>query len=163
MNEDYLLDSVLIRMMELGDRKKGLAEKILNITAEQSKLLTPEKAEELLRAIDRKQELINDINLIDAEVLPLEKDISCIIVMPLCDEVNKDVFEKRKEINSQMQKIVSLFKETRKLEKENLSKMSIEYQKLKKKIEMLHTKRGTVKAYNAPAVQSGGYFVDKKK
>jgi uncharacterized coiled-coil protein SlyX len=162
MNENYL-DSLLTRMIEQGDRKKRLAEGILNITAEQSKLLTPEKVEELLTAIDRKQELIDEINLIDVEVLPLEKEISSLSAVMVCDELNKRVFEKRKEIDSQIQKIVLLFKETSKLEKENLSKMSTEHKKLKKNIEMLHTKRGTVKAYNMHAVQSDGYFVDKKK
>ncbi len=49
--------------------------KFFNLTDEQVKLLTPDKAGELLALIERKQEYIDEIGLIETEVAPLEKEV----------------------------------------------------------------------------------------
>lgn len=157
------LNNILTRMIDLLAHKKGLMERIFNLTAEQSKLLTPEKVEELLATTEKKQECINGISLIDAELSPLEKEVLRLTGMSAWDEVNKVANVNLKEVDSLRKQMILLVEETQKLENENLSKISIEYQKLKKDIELLHTKRGTVKVYQGSTMQPDGYFIDKKK
>ena len=142
----------LTKMIDLLDRKKGLMEALINLTTEQSKLLTPEKVAELMATIEKKQECIKEIHLIDAEVLPLEKEL-------LSLSMSKDI----QVIDTLRGQIISLAKETQQLENENLGKMKYEHQKLKNEIESLQAKRGTLRAYRRLTRQSDGYFVDKKK
>ncbi|NLI13206.1 MAG: flagellar protein FlgN [Peptococcaceae bacterium] len=157
------LNKILTRMIDLLARKKGLMERIFNITVEQSKLLTPEKVEDLLATIERKQEYINEISLIDAEVAPLEKEVLRLNGMPVWDGSNKGAKVMLEEVENLRKQMVVILEDTRKLENENLSKISLEHQKLKDEIALLHTKRGTLKAYQGYALQSDGYFIDKKK
>jgi len=159
---ENILDRILTRMFDLADRKKGLVERIYNITVEQSDLLIPERVEELLAAIERKQECISEITLIDTEVLPLEKKLLILKSVSFWDEMIKDIDEEWERINYLRRQTVSLVEKTRKIEVENLNRFSSEYKKLKKHIQLLHTKKGSVKAYQGSAIQSDGYFVDMK-
>jgi len=157
------LNNVLARMVDLLVRKKGLVERTFDLTAEQSKLLKPEKAEELLATIEKKQECINGISLIDAELSPLEKEVLRLTGIPAWTEVNKAANVKFEEVDSLRKQMVLLAEEIRKLEIENLGEISLEHQKLKDEIKSLQAKRGTLKAYRRLALQSDGYFIDKKK
>lgn len=156
-------------MIDFLARKKELMEKIFEITLEQSTLLSPENLEELLAAIERKQELINDINRINAAALPLEREFLSLGGIPSGDGAPKDmqayraVDEKKDAIDTLQKQMVLLVKETRKLEKENLNRISIEFRQLKKDIERIHKKRGSLRAYQRLTTQSDGYFIDKKK
>lgn len=157
------LDSTLTRMVDLLAQETGLMEKIFNLTNEQSKLLTPEKAGELLTIIERKQECINEISLIDTGVAALEKEVLRLTGVSAWPEVNKTANVKLQEVDNMRQQVVQLLEKTRKLENDNLDKISYEHQKLKSGIESLQAKRETLRAYQGHTLQSDGYFIDKKK
>ncbi|MDD4335681.1 MAG: hypothetical protein PHY77_08775, partial [Desulfotomaculaceae bacterium] len=67
---------MLNRIYDLQKKKTKLMEEIYKITLEQSKISLPEKIEHLLAITDRRQEHINSIDEINAELLPQEKEIS---------------------------------------------------------------------------------------
>jgi GTPase SAR1 family protein len=161
MSENFS-NRTLTRIIDLAKRKKSLMKEIFNITTLQSGLLTPEKAEDLLTAIGRKQEHINEISQIDVEVLPLEKELLRWHSITSWDNAPKDVNKKWQEISTLRQQTVLLAKETRQIEAENLARISTEYRKLKIDMALLYTKRGSAKAYRGNDRQTDGYFVDNK-
>ncbi len=157
------LDGTLTRMVDLLARETVLMGKFFNLTDEQVKLLTPDKAGELLAIIERKQEYIDEIGLIETEVAPLEKEVLRLTGVSAWHEVNKAANVKLEEVDNMRQQVVLLLEKTRKLENENIGKISYEHQKLKNEIESLQAKRETLRAYQGHTLQSDGYFVDKKK
>jgi GTPase SAR1 family protein len=161
MSENFS-NRTLTRIIDLAKRKKSLMKEIFNITTLQSGLLTPEKAEDLLTAIGRKQEHINEISQIDVEVLPLEKELLRWHSITSWDNAPEGVNKKWQEISTLRQQTVLLAKETRQIEAENLARISTEYRKLKIDMALLYTKRGSAKAYRGNDRQTDGYFVDNK-
>ncbi len=159
---ENLPNTSLTKIIDLTKRKKRLMKEIFNVTTLQSGLLTPDKAEDLLTAIGRKQEHINEISQIEVEVLPLEKEFLSWHNLSSWDNAPVDVKEKWQEISTLRQQTVSLAKETRQIEAENLARISTEYRKLKIDMALLYTKRGSAKAYRGNDRQTDGYFVDNK-
>lgn len=162
MPED-ILSSLLNSMVEHTTGKKKLMEEILLLTAGQSDLVTPEKADKLLALIERKQDCIDNINKIDAEVLRLEEKILNIAGIFSWEEGKKFFGEKWETIGRLRNEVTLLIQEAQRQDEQNGRKISEEYRKLKKNMESLHSRRGSVKAYQGPAAQSSGYFIDNKK
>ncbi len=137
-------------------------EEIFHITIQQSGMLTQDRVEELLTVIGRKQECINQISMIEVEVLPLEKEYLSKHSMSSWHDKFEDADEKWREIVSLRRQTISIAAETKLIEVENINKMNKEYQILKENIALLHSKRGSMQAYQGAHKQSGGFFVDNK-
>lgn len=157
------LNELLGRAAVHTARKKSLVEEIQLLTSGQSGLLAPEKAEELLTLIEKKKGCINEINKIDAEVLRLEENIINAAGISFREEIKKILHDKWEEIEKARYDITLILQETQRLDEQNRRKIDEEYCKLKSDMESLCARRGTVKAYQGSAVQSGGYFIDQKK
>lgn len=156
-------DSMLDKLVELLYRKKTLLNEFFEVTCQQSGLLEPEKVERLLGLIDRKQACIDSINQIDVEITHLEKKIPAAAGVSSF-ETEKYILGGKWEIIERLRhEIALLLKETHSLDVQNRFKINEAYRKLKKIIESLHARKGTVKAYQGHVAQSGGYFVDDKR
>lgn len=154
---------MLSKIYDLKKQKIKLLEEIYKTTMEQSKYLNPEKIDDLIVIIDKKQELINIINEINAELLPLEKKI------PECTEnsggeESTKLFEENLEgirILGERAKLLAV--KIRKLEDHNLKMVSGEFENLKIKIKSLNQRKGSAQAYRGAPVQRDGYFIDNRK
>ncbi|MCM1567155.1 MAG: flagellar protein FlgN [Dehalobacter sp.] len=154
---------MLKKIYDLKKQKIKLMEEIYKTTLEQTKFLVPEKIDDLLAIIDRKQQHIDTINEINAELLPLEKQISN-YTESAGGEESKKLFEENLEgirILGDRAKLLAV--KIRKLEDQNLQAVSGEFQNLKKEIKSLNQRKGTYKAYRGPVVQTDGYFIDNRK
>lgn len=151
---------MLKKAYDLKRQKIKILEEIYKITVEQSQLLTPEKSDDILSVIERKQEHINNFNEINTELLPLEKKILNCNERSGGEEANKIFEEKLEGIRILGERAALLAKKIQVLEKQNLQKISVEFQRLKKDIELLKIKKGTIKAYHSEVVQQDGYFID---
>ncbi len=154
---------MLNKIYDLKKQKIKLMEEIYKNTLEQSKFLVPEKIDDLLAIIDRKQQHIDAINEINAELLPLEKQISN-HTESTGGEESKKLFEENLEgirILGERAKLLAV--KIRKLEDQNLQAVSGEFQNLKREIKSLNQRKGTYKAYRGPIVQTDGYFIDNRK
>lgn len=154
---------MLNKVYDLIKQKIKLMEEIYKITAEQSQFLVPEKSGGLLDAIDRKQEHIDNINEINDELRPLEKRILNCCENPGGEEANKIFEEKLEGFRILKEKANLIAAKISALEKQNLQRISGEFQGLKRDIELLNIRKGTLKAYGGKPFQSDGYFVDNKK
>lgn len=154
---------MLEKIYDLKKQKIKLMEEIYKTTLEQSKYLIPDKIDDLLAIIERKQEHINTIDHINAELLPLEKKISSSTESIGGEESNK-LFEENHEgirILGESAKLLAV--KIRKLEEQNLQMVSGEFQNLKREIQLLNQRKGSYKAYRGGVAQSNGYFIDNKK
>jgi len=158
-----ILSKLLNRMVELAAGKKQMIEEVKLLTCSQSGLLAPEKVDEHLKLIQTKQRYIDGIRQIDSEMLFLREEMLRAAGLSSWAEVEKSFGVKWKAFEDLQREITSLIRETRDLDEQNRRIINGEYQKLRKSIESLRATRGSVKAYRRPAVQSGGYFIDKKK
>lgn len=154
---------MLNNIFTLTKQKTQLMDEICKITLEQSRLLTPEKSDDLLVIIEKKQGYINTVNEINAELLPLEKKILNCTERSGGEEAKKLYEEKLEEIRILGEKETLLAAKIRKLEEQNIRGISGELQSLKREIETLNAKKGTVKSYRGVVVQTDGYFIDNKK
>lgn len=154
---------MLKRIYDLKKQKIKLMEEIYKTTMEQSKFLVPEKVDDLLAIIDRKQQHIDTINEINAELLPLEKQISSYTEISGGEEAKK-IYEENLEgirILGERAKLIAV--KIRKLEDQNLQMVSGEFQNLKREIKSLNQRKGSVKAYRGATFQTDGYFIDNRK
>lgn len=154
---------MLNKLYDLIKQKIKLMEEIYKITAEQSRFLTPEKCDDLLVMIERKQGHIDNINEINAELRPLEKKILNCGERPGGEEANKIFEEKLEGFRILKEKANLIAAKISALEKQNLQKINVEFQGLKRDIELLNMRKGTLKAYSGTSFQSDGYFVDNIK
>jgi len=137
-------------------------EEIYKTTLEQSQYLNPEKVDELLTAIDKKQQYIDSIDKINAELLPLEKKVSSYTERRGGEETNRLYEEKLEEIRVLGEKATMLAVKIQKVEEQNLQTVSNEFQNLKREINSLYQRKGSFKAYRGSPVQTNGYFIDNR-
>lgn len=162
MAED-VLESLLGRVIGLTTRKKVLAEEIRNLTIAQSELLVPEKAEELLALLEKKQLLMDEVSRIDDEVVQLDEKIKSATKAQPEEDLSKTFNNKWKEIDKLRQEMIAVLNEIRVFDEQNRQKINEEYRKLKAGMESLHARRGSFRAYQGIGTRSGGYFIDEKK
>lgn len=157
------LPGLLDQVAGLAARKKALAEAIRDLTLEQSGLLVPDRAEGLLAVIEKKQGLMDEVDIIDAEMLKLEKRIKDAVEAVAGDDLRENFNVRRREVEKLKQEIALILQEIQRLHEKNRQKINEEYIKLKADIESLRAKRNSIKTYRGTAFQAGGYFIDKKK
>jgi len=158
-----IFNELMQRMLELSVRKKILMEEIQSLTSSQSELLAPEKTEELLILIQRKQDCIDEINKIDADVLRLEENIASGAGLSSREEIKKLYDIKWDNVEKVRSETAQILKDTYRLDQENRCKIEEEYRKLRNNIESLHARKRSVKAYQGTVIQNEGYFIDRKK
>ncbi|NMA52550.1 MAG: hypothetical protein GX949_06040 [Peptococcaceae bacterium] len=129
--------------IELLALEKELLQEILHLTQEQAKLLAAEQAQELLSTLQKRQQCIDAISVIEEQLLQLEPP-------PV-------------EMSSARQELHVLLKEVQILDERNRQAIAEKCRELKKAITSLHNSRGSYKAYHSPSAQTGGYFIDHKK
>jgi len=157
------LNELLGRAAVLTARKKVLMEESRLLTSGQSALLVPEKADELLALVEKKQGYMEEVNRIDAAVLLLEEEIINAAGISSREELKKIFNDKWEVIENLRSEIIFILQEAQRVDEQNRQKIDKEYRKLKEDMESLCARRGTVKAYQGSAVQSGSYFIDQKK
>ncbi|MHB1041775.1 MAG: hypothetical protein ACYC0Q_02945 [Eubacteriales bacterium] len=156
------LDSLLNVTSELASRKKTLAREILLLTSRQSGMTEPDRLEELLSTVEKKEGCIKSFDEIDGELARLEEKIT--EAAGVCPgEIEGPHKEKWKTIEKTGQEIKLILKETLAFDDNNRMKIEQVFSELKNNILSLGIKRGCYNSYQAPAVQYGGYFVDQKK
>lgn len=154
---------MLIKICALKKQKIMLMEEIYKTTLEQSQYLNPEKVDELLTAIDKKQQYIDSIDKINAELLPLEKKVSNYTERRGGEETNRLYEEKLEEIRLLGEKATMLAVKIQKVEEQNLQTVSNEFQNLRREINSLYQRKGSFKAYRGSSVQTNGYFIDNRE
>lgn len=154
------LDSLLATTSELASRKKTLAREILLLTSRQSELTAPDKLEELLSTVEKKEGCIKAVNEIDGELARLEGKITIAAGIKEIEGPNKEKWE---AIEKTRQEIKSILQETQILDDGNRKKINQMFDELKSNILSLRVKRECCISYQAPAAQFGSYFVDEKK
>lgn len=160
---DGALEGLLSRTVELTVRKKALVEEFRVLTAGQSKLLVPDKAEELLALIEKKQACINEINSIEAELKRHEEGIVNTAGLPSRKELKK-IYNGKWEVIGKLQgEIIFILREVQRLDEQNRRQLGDEHRKLKKSMASLRARKGSAIAYQGSTAPSGGYFVDQKK
>lgn len=157
-----ILSNLLGQMVELISRKEKAIEEILQLSSEQSGLLAPERAKELLSLIERKQEYIDVIKENDIQVLQLEKRFLSMAGLSSWEEGKELFFCEWENIKNLRNKNVLLLQETRRIDDQNRSKIDEVYIKLKSDMESLRINKGSVKAYQRHSSQNQGYFIDEK-
>lgn len=133
------------------------------MTEAQAKLLKPGQAEELLRLIEQRQRYIEGITIIDQDLQRVEDGLlklsglssSCAGSTAL-NEGWQQVLDLRKRIRVLWDKVNN---------RDQLNRQIIvqELVALKRTLQGLRTRRGTMQAYRGTAPQRGGYFIDHKK
>lgn len=155
--------NLLNRIYDLKKKKIRLMEEIYKTTVEQSKVRLPDKVDDLLAIIDRKQEQINSIDEINAELFPLEKEIANCPERTGGEESEKLFAEILAGIRILGERAQLLAEKIRKLEEQNRKMVSDEYHNLKSKIKLINQRKGSYKAYRGGIAQANGYFIDNKK
>lgn len=157
-----ILSNLLGQMVELISSKEKVIEEILQLSSEQSGMLAPGRAEELLSLVERKQACIDVINKNDFQVLQLENRFLSMAGLSSWEEGKESFFCEWENIKNLRNKNVSLLQETRRIDEQNRSKIDEVYLKLKSDMESLRINKGSVKAYQRHSTQNQGYFIDEK-
>lgn len=150
-----MLNDLLSKTVKLTTEKKCLAAEILQLTSAQAGLLEPGQVQELLLVINQKQRCIDNMTIIESELRQMEQEVRQVAEL----SSNKD-WRQIEDLRSDIQ---VLLKEAQSKDESNRQIISQEFGKLKKVMQALRARRGTLKAYQGTAAQSEGYFIDHKK
>ncbi len=154
---------MLNRVYDLKKKKIRLMEEIYKTTVEQSMVSLPDKVDDLLVVIDKKQEQIDDINKINEELFPLEKEMTNFPEGNGGEETERLYAEIHEGIRVLGERSQLLAEKIRKLEEQNRKVVSDEFQNLKNKIKLINQRKGSYKAYRGGVAQANGYFIDNKE
>lgn len=142
--------------------KKDLVEKLYQLTLAQAAVLDPEKSGDLLDLLEQRQQVIDEINIIDLEIEKLE--VMSRGLAGARPEKAPAASDLEQEALSQLRREIKLrLAEARDVDDQNRRAAAALAEGIKKNLETLQAKKSTAQAYLGPAEQNSGYFIDQKK
>lgn len=148
------MENKLINQLELQySNKKQTVLQILQLTIKQSYSIKGQSIDELIKLLEKRKNLMDDVDRIDQKIILIQKQISsCLGTDSSFNSINL----LKQEISVILKNIIT---------EDNANKSFLN--NLLKDVEqkIIEIKRGKVlqRAYNSNGMQSYGYFIDNKK
>lgn len=148
------MENKLINQLELQySNKKQTVLQILQLTIKQSYSIKGQSIDELIKLLEKRKNLMDDVDRIDQKIILIQKQISsCLGTDSSFNSINL----LKQEISVILKNIIT---------EDNANKSFLN--NLLKDVEqkIIEIKRGKVlqRAYNSNGMQSYGYFLDNKK
>ena len=155
--------NLLGEAIDLMVRKKCLVMEILQLTEAQAKLLNPERTGELLQLVEQRQGCIEGITIIDKDLQRVEDGLLKSSGLSSLCEGDTALNEGWRQVLDLCKGIQVLWGKVNNKDQLNRQVIGQELAALKRTLQSLRARRGTIQAYRGTAQQRGGYFIDHKK
>lgn len=140
----------------LLEQKLDLMENLLNITQSISEIIKKEDTEELLKVLKTRQQVMDDIDLLDNKLLKFFKNDAYALI--------KYILNSDSKLQVTYDNILSLIKKIKRLDDANLEGTKTLFSKLKQDITALKQTETALKGYGIIGTSNrDGAFIDTKK
>ena len=160
MNPGKELTAYLYRISEA---KLKLMVSLMEATQDQQQALGEENLEVLNQAIEKKNKIIEKIDVLDREFAEKYGELKETLGIEDLSQVQEEPVEGFKDLKEKIHEIMAQVNKVNQLDKENLEKMKKDMEIIQSKIKNARTGQKAVGSYNSKYQQSESIFIDKKK
>lgn len=157
------VNSTIMELISLVDRKKQLFDAIMEITMEQKKNIEENGADNIEELVNKKQAAIDDVDEIDKSFSGVFDLLKKQLNVKSLEEVDFVKYPTMKIMKLKVEEIMSLAQNIMKIEESNKEKLSAIMNALKKEMKQMSVGRKSIKAYETPVINNDGIYIDKKK
>ena len=154
---------ILNNLLKLITAKALLFQQIMNLTKCQNDDIMSNDADNIEKLVEEKQGVIDRINELDkafsVQLGLLKKELN----ITALDEISITEYPVLGQIKGKIVDLQNMARKIMELEKQNNDKLNEIYGRVKAELKQLSVGKKSVKAYEAPAVQSDGVYIDRKK
>lgn len=156
-------NNMIFELLSLADKKRQLFDNIMEITLEQKKDIEENGANTIGEIVNRKQVVIDQIDEIDRTFSEkfglLKKQLN----INNLEELDFTKYPMLKSLKLKVEEIMSLAKKIMIMEESNKDKLTSMMNGLKKEMKQLSVGKKSIRAYENPAINNDGIYIDKKK
>ncbi|HHW32025.1 MAG TPA: flagellar protein FlgN [Clostridiaceae bacterium] len=162
--DSFLTQDSFIKLREILDNKKELLYGILILTEKISKGIEDEDVEKINSYIGEKQELIDQINILDKEYRTCFGNIKPVQVIEGFNKLQQVSNQEIQNLCQSIKQITELLKKIESIEKINSINAQSLLNKFSEEIKTINKAKKASLAYNAPVqAASPSYFFDQKR
>lgn len=157
------VNSTIIELLSLLEKKRKLFDSIMKITIEQKKDLEENKGDKMEDLVGQKQAVINNVDEIDrsfSEGLNLLKKH---LNVQTLEEIDFTKYPELRNIKLKVEEIMSMAQDIILIEKSNREKLVSVMNEMKKEIKQINTGKKSIKAYEKANINNDGIYIDRKK
>ncbi len=157
------VNSTIIELLSLLEKKRKLFDSIMKITMEQKKDLEENKGDKMEDLVGQKQAVINNVDEIDrsfSEGLNLLKKH---LNVQTLEEIDFTKYPELRNIKLKVEEIMSMAQDIILIEKSNREKLVSVMNEMKKEIKQINTGKKSIKAYEKANINNDGIYIDRKK
>jgi len=159
-----LTQDSFIKLREILDAKKELLYGVYILTEKISKVIEDEDVEKINGYIDEKQELIDQINILDKEYRTCFGNIKPVQVIEDFIGLQQVSTHEIQNLHQSIMQITELLKKIESIEKINSINVQFLLNKFSEEIKTINKAKKASLAYNAPVqATSPSYFFDQKR
>lgn len=157
------VNSTIIELLSLLEKKRKLFDSIMKITIEQKKDLEENKGDKMEDLVGQKQAVINNVDEIDrsfSEGLNLLKKH---LNVQTLEEIDFTKYPELRNIKLKVEEIMSMAQDIILIEKSNREKLVSVMNEMKREIKQINTGKRSIKAYEKANINNDGIYIDRKK
>ncbi len=148
-------------MIELSSEKKALLIQILKLTKTQSDLIENEKIDDLSIVLVQKENLMQEIDILDKKFLSLYNSIKSDEGIDSLEKINIEKYANLKSLKEVVAEINSVLNDISIIDRNNTIKMKSQVDKIKSDLKQVKQAKRAYKGYNYEPVES--MLIDEKK
>jgi hypothetical protein len=157
------VNSMITELLILIDRKKQLFDDIMEITLQQKSDIEKNAAVNIEELVNEKQTMIDSVDEIDRTFSGLVELLKKQLQVDSLEKADLAKYPELKAIKPKVEEIMSLAQKIMEIELSNKEKLTSIMDEMKKEMRQMSVGRRSIKAYEGPAINNDGIFVDKKK
>ena len=155
-------------LIKLNNNKCTLLKKLYEVTKLQSIDISSNSLNSLLDHIKQKQDIMNEIDDIDKKFYTQFQDLKLHLGIKSLEEVDINEYAEVASLKFSVKEVMDLLGEIDKQDKNNISEVKTEMDKLKEDMRDLQTQTKVIKNYGTSSVSSygkdyQGFYIDGKK
>lgn len=158
------MDMQLIKDLNyITEQKLKLFKEILDITILQKEDIENNNAENISALIQKKQQVIDAIDKLDKSFLQGYQQLKDELKLDRPDRIDINKYPELKTLKHCVEEIMELAGRIMGLENSNREKLNDIFNAVKNELKQINVGKRSLKAYDKPAVQNDGIFIDRKK
>ncbi|MDF2546596.1 MAG: flagellar protein FlgN [Anaerosolibacter sp.] len=152
-------------LINLSLQKQKSLKELLGVTTLQSNLINNEQLDSLMTAIERKQQIIHNVNVIDIEFLEKYNNLKEKLGIQTIAEANIKEYPVLNILRTHINAIMELLKEINEIDEINKEKLNKDFSKVKEELKKIKAEKHSAKitsAYKNKYKGVQGVFVDNR-
>ena len=150
-------------LLRLSDAKLTLLKKLLNISRDQERILSTDEAENLDQVLEKKQGVMDKIDLLDREFLDKYDILKKALGIGNLQELEGQNIPGLDKLQERIREIMEVLGEINIIDENNTKKIKENISKLQGNLKTIQTGKKVISGYGKPLEETPSIFIDKKR